>query len=295
MGCCQSYELQEGVPSPSINIQKEISLTHGTKKLRREASAQGQKSSSWWIRPREPRNDDSRRSIVTKGVRGAARSRAPVGLSSPSGQTVLSSTSSSGITSPEKSLNTPTSKSHRNSAPPGSSSPLSFEYKAYHAVMNTSRTDQTLQQRFNSFDVQSRGYITCGNLRAVLGNENNVYIQYLIQQADQDKDGIIYFKEFEKVMETWKNSFDETEGSTEGHSEGAEDVCSDCTRISSPPQCVNTQYRSTLSPEDRQQRVQKAMSHSEKVANSSYRSQYQQAVQRANQRFDTIDISFSSP
>lgn len=58
-----------------------------------------------------------------------------------------------------------------------------------------------VQEAFATLDKGKQGYVTVGNLRAVLGSDNSAYIEQLMKEADTKKDGRITYAKFQEVLE----------------------------------------------------------------------------------------------
>ena len=59
---------------------------------------------------------------------------------------------------------------------------------------------------FKKIDKGKHGYVTVGNLRAVLGKDNNDNIEQLIKAADTNRDGTISYDNFEEVVQNYLSS-----------------------------------------------------------------------------------------
>ena len=57
------------------------------------------------------------------------------------------------------------------------------------------------QEAFRTIDKGKHGFVTVGNLRAVLGAGNTEYIEKMIKEADTKHDGRITYEKFKEVLE----------------------------------------------------------------------------------------------
>lgn len=60
-----------------------------------------------------------------------------------------------------------------------------------------------IKEAFLAIDKGKRGFVTVGNLRAVLGSNNSENTEMLIKAADSKRDGRISFENFEDVVKQW--------------------------------------------------------------------------------------------
>jgi Ca2+-binding EF-hand superfamily protein len=60
-----------------------------------------------------------------------------------------------------------------------------------------------IREAFRAIDKGKRGFVTVGNLRAVLGSNNNENIEMLIKAADSKRDGRITYINFADVVKQW--------------------------------------------------------------------------------------------
>jgi Ca2+-binding EF-hand superfamily protein len=58
-------------------------------------------------------------------------------------------------------------------------------------------------EAFQHIDKDRQGFVTVGNLRAILGTKNSDYIEILIKEADQKRDGRIRYAVFQEVLNFW--------------------------------------------------------------------------------------------
>jgi Ca2+-binding EF-hand superfamily protein len=58
-------------------------------------------------------------------------------------------------------------------------------------------------EAFQHIDKDRQGFVTVGNLRAILGTKNSDYIEILIKEADQKRDGRIRYAAFQEVLNLW--------------------------------------------------------------------------------------------
>jgi Ca2+-binding EF-hand superfamily protein len=60
-----------------------------------------------------------------------------------------------------------------------------------------------VNEAFQFIDKDRQGFVTVGNLRAILGTKNSDYIEILIKEADQKRDGRIRYGAFQEVLNRW--------------------------------------------------------------------------------------------
>lgn len=58
-----------------------------------------------------------------------------------------------------------------------------------------------VQEAFEKIDKGKQGFVTVGNLRAVLGADNSEYIEKMMKEADTKRDGRITYEKFKEVLE----------------------------------------------------------------------------------------------
>jgi Ca2+-binding EF-hand superfamily protein len=77
----------------------------------------------------------------------------------------------------------------------------------YHAVLRKAIQNrrtievQRVDAAFKKIDKGRRGFVTVGNLRAVLGTDNSENIELLLKAADTKRDGSITYDNFERVVQ----------------------------------------------------------------------------------------------
>jgi Ca2+-binding EF-hand superfamily protein len=65
-----------------------------------------------------------------------------------------------------------------------------------------------VREAFEAIDKGRKGFVTVGNLRAVLGTNNSENIELLIKAADTKRDGKITYANFEAVVKQWLGTDD---------------------------------------------------------------------------------------
>lgn len=58
-------------------------------------------------------------------------------------------------------------------------------------------------EAFQCIDKDRQGFVTVGNLRAILGTKNSDYIEQVIKEADGSRDGRIRYEAFQEVLNRW--------------------------------------------------------------------------------------------
>jgi Ca2+-binding EF-hand superfamily protein len=89
----------------------------------------------------------------------------------------------------------------------------SLNYKAFlnRVIQNRRSIDiQRVDAAFKRIDKGKHGYVTVGNLRAVLGKDNNENIEQLIKAANTNRDGTITYENFERVVQILHTSEQDT-------------------------------------------------------------------------------------
>ena len=87
--------------------------------------------------------------------------------------------------------------------------PKSLDYKVFLRKVIQNRKSIEIQRvdtAFKKIDKGKHGYVTVGNLRAVLGKDNNDHIEQLIKAADTNRDGKISYEHFERVVQNYLSS-----------------------------------------------------------------------------------------
>jgi Ca2+-binding EF-hand superfamily protein len=87
--------------------------------------------------------------------------------------------------------------------------PKSLDYKVFlrKVIQNRKTIEiQRVDAAFKMIDKGKHGYVTVGNLRAVLGKDNNDNIEQLIKAADTNRDGKISYENFELVVQNYVSS-----------------------------------------------------------------------------------------
>ena len=62
------------------------------------------------------------------------------------------------------------------------------------------------EEAFRTIDKGKQGFVTVGNLRAVLGTGNSDYIEKLMKEADTKRDGRITYDQFKEVLQRWNRT-----------------------------------------------------------------------------------------
>jgi Ca2+-binding EF-hand superfamily protein len=84
--------------------------------------------------------------------------------------------------------------------------PKTLDYKVFLRKVIQNRKSIEIQRVDNAFkliDKGKHGYVTVGNLRAVLGKDNTENIEQLIKDADTRRDGKISYENFERVVQNY--------------------------------------------------------------------------------------------
>lgn len=62
---------------------------------------------------------------------------------------------------------------------------------------------QRVKEAFEKIDKGRQGFVTVGNLRAVLGTDNSENIEQIMKEANTKKDGRISYEKFQEVVNQW--------------------------------------------------------------------------------------------
>jgi Ca2+-binding EF-hand superfamily protein len=87
--------------------------------------------------------------------------------------------------------------------------PKNLDYKVFLRKVIQNRKSIEIQRvdtAFKLIDKGKHGFVTVGNLRAVLGKDNNENIEQLIKAADTNRDGKISYENFERVVQNYLSS-----------------------------------------------------------------------------------------
>jgi len=79
---------------------------------------------------------------------------------------------------------------------------LNYKIFLNQAIQSRRRIERRrVEEAFQKIDKGKQGFVTVGNLRAVLGTENSDYIEKLMKAADTKHDGRITYEKFKDVLE----------------------------------------------------------------------------------------------
>jgi len=64
----------------------------------------------------------------------------------------------------------------------------------------------SLTLKHSIYFLNLQGFVTVGNLRAVLGSDNSEYIEKMMKEADTKRDGRITYEKFKEVLQRWNRT-----------------------------------------------------------------------------------------